>query len=206
MVGRELISQLLVNENYSLVKVFTRRSLEFKHEKLVETMVDFNQLSTWRSEIQGDVLFSSLGTTIKKAGSKELQYKIDYTYQFETARVAAENSVWSYVLVSSQGANSDSKIFYPQMKGQLDETIEKLPFKKATIMRPSILDGDRKESRPMEQFALKLMRRMAAWGLLKKYKPIHANVVAAAMINADLTGADAYSIVDHLEMFELAEG
>lgn len=205
MVGSELLSQLLNHEHYEFVKIFVRRSTGIQHEKLKEFIVDFDHPEDWKTEMNADVLFSTMGTTMKTAGSKEVQYKIDFTYQFNAAKAAAENGVESYVLVSAQGANAQSKVFYSRMKGELDDAVQKLPFKKAFVMRPSILDGDRKENRPMEQIALKLMRKLAALGLLRKYKPIHAKVVAAAMINADLRFTDKYAIVDHLDMFKLAE-
>ena len=81
---------------------------------------------------------------MKKAGSKEAQYKVDYTYQYEVAKAAAENGVKKYFLVSSAGANYKSSNFYLRTKGSLDEKVQQLSFEQICIFRPSILVGLKK--------------------------------------------------------------
>ena len=161
-------------------------------------MIDFDQLNNYREEIKGDMLFSTLGTTLKKAGGKEQQYKIDYTYQYNVAKIAFENKVPNYVLVSSMGANARAKVFYSKMKGELDEIVQQFNFKRIVIFRPSILDGDRKEKRPSEQFSLKLMRFVTKY-FAKKYKPTKDSVLASAMINSILENPNK----DKIQIYEL---
>ena len=86
-----------------------------------------------------DYLFSCLGTTLKEAGSKEKQYLVDYTYQYEFAKIAAENGVPTYSLISSTGANENSPFFYPKIKGKLEQAIKKLSFKSIQIFQPPTL-------------------------------------------------------------------
>ena len=145
--------------------------------------MNFDQPESWKELLKGDVLFSCMGTTLAAAGSKANQYKVDFTYQFETARMAAENEVPVYVLVSSTGANAKSALFYPQIKGQLDEAVQKLSFKSVQILRPGQLYGDRIQKRTAEAIAVKIMFTMNRFGLFKKYKPISSWDVAKAMIN-----------------------
>ena len=183
MVGRELIKQLCESSEFEQVISFVRRSSGFSHSKLQEHVVNFDQPENWKALLKGDVLFSCMGTTLAAAGSKANQYKVDFTYQFETARMAAENKVPVYVLVSSTGANANSTIFYPRIKGQLDEAVQKLGFKSVQILRPGQLYGERQQKRSAELFAVKIMFTMNRFGFFKKYRPIPSWDVAKAMIN-----------------------
>ena len=183
LVGSQLIRQLLNDNKFENIDVFVRRSTGLSHPKLTEHLVDFNHIQAWSDQIRGDVLFSALGTTIKKAGSKEKQYLVDYTYQHQAAQAAAKNGVANYVLVSSAGANAKSKIFYSRMKGELEEAVSKMAFHKIAILRPSILDGNRKEKRDAEAISLKITRWLTRY-ILKKYRPIKDAIVARAMINS----------------------
>ena len=114
--GRDLVNQLLTDKDYDEVNVFVRRPLEVESPKLKTHIVDFEKPEEWKDLVNGDVAFSCLGTTLKDAGSKEAQRKVDYDYQYNFAKAAKENEVEDYILVSSYGANPKSKIFYSRMK------------------------------------------------------------------------------------------
>lgn len=203
MVGRELVTQLCESSEFEQVISFVRRSSGFSHSKLQEHVVNFDQPESWKELLKGDVLFSCMGTTLAAAGSKASQYKVDYTYQYETARMAAENNVPVYVLVSSTGANANSALFYPKIKGQLDEAVQKLGFKSVQILRPGQLYGKRQQKRSAELFAVKMMFAINKLGLFKKYKPIHASEVAKAMISAaKRTGSNIFTLD---ELFKLPD-
>lgn len=203
MVGRELVTQLCESSEFEQVISFVRRSSGFSHPKLQEHVVDFDQPESWKELLKGDVLFSCMGTTLAAAGSKASQYKVDYTYQYETARMAAENNVPVYVLVSSTGANANSALFYPKIKGQLDEAVQKLGFKSVQILRPGQLYGERQQKRSAELFAVKMMFAMNSLGIFKKYRPIHASEVAKAMISAaKRTGSNIFTLD---ELFKLPD-
>jgi uncharacterized protein YbjT (DUF2867 family) len=116
LVGSEAVKQLLDDKRYAAVQVFHRRTTGILHPKLVEHIVEFDDLDSWKHLLTGDELYSALGTTLKKAGSQEAQYTIDFTYQYETAKAAAENGVKKYALVSSTGANAQAKAFIPGLK------------------------------------------------------------------------------------------
>ena len=169
LIGKSLVKKLLEDNRYKSVKVFVRRSINISNSKLVEHIVDFDKITDWKNKITGDELYSAMGTTIKKAGSKEAQYKIDVTYQYEFAKAAAENGVKSYFLVSSSGANAKSKLFYMKIKGELEEKVKLLPFNKIRIFRPSLLLGERDEKRFGEKAAEKITQDCGpAFPILKK--------------------------------------
>jgi len=183
LVGNQLTKKLLSDDRYKLVKIFLRKSSSITNPKLEEHVVDFEKLEQWKTKINGDELYSAMGTTIKKAGSKEAQYKIDFTYQFECAKTESENGVGKYLLVSSAGANSKSGNFYLRTKGELDEKVSELPFKQISIFRPSFLAGERKESRRGEAIGISAVNFLARIiPPLRKYRPIEAERVAEAMI------------------------
>lgn len=206
LIGTELLKQLLEDTAFESVKVVVRKSTGVKADKLEEVLVDFDNLEPSADELKGDVLFSTLGTTLKTAGSKERQYEIDYGMQFNSAKFARENGVNKLVLLSSAGANATSSIFYSKMKGELDEAVEKLGFENVAIIRPSMLVGDRKEFRLSEKIFTPLMYAFTWIPGLRKYRPIKDKVVAKAMINAAKNQQDIYKIYELATIFMLAEG
>jgi uncharacterized protein YbjT (DUF2867 family) len=199
LVGEQLVLLLLDHPEFEKIVVFGRRKSGLNHPKLEEKLIDFDQPESWKHLVKGDVVFSSLGTTIKTAKTKENQYRVDYTYQYEFAKAASQNSVLAYVLVSSLGADSKSSVFYSRMKGELDEAVSKLPFRKTIIVRPSILDGNRKEKRPMEKISLAIMRGLTKI-VLKKYKPTPVDLLAARMISLSLDEQVGIRIIEASEI------
>lgn len=199
-VGKDLVEQLLKDESFERVDVFVRREVKVPSSKLVLHVVDFDHPETWSELLTGDVLFSCLGTTIKAAGSQEAQWKVDYTYQYEAAKAARGNGVGKMVLVSSVGADSKSKIFYSRMKGQLDEDVQKLGFPACFILRPPFLI--RKGSdRFGEKAGVAMLKCFNAIGLMRSWKPMPTEEVAAAMIRiakSDRTGVNIIASQDIL--------
>ena len=205
LVGNLITQKLLEDNRYKKVKVFVRRSLNINNPKLEEHIVDFDNIALWKNNLSGDEFYSALGTTLKKAGSKDAQYKIDFTYQYEAANAASENGVKNYLLVSSLGANSKSSNFYLRMKGSLDEKVRLLSFDRIRIFRPSILVGDRSEKRFGESLGIKIAGTLTKIiPALKKYRPIKASQVAEAMIkSANQNLSDKIKIYNSEEIFVL---
>lgn len=205
LVGKHITQKLLNDNRYEKVKVFVRRPVGINNPKLEEHIVDFGNIELWKNKLAGDELYSAIGTTIKKAGSKETQYKIDFTYQYESAKRASESGVKKYLLVSSMGANSKSSNFYLQMKGSLDEKVQKLNFNQIFIFRPSILVGERSEKRFGESLGIKITGTITKIiPALKKYRPIEASQVAEAMIkSANKNLADKIKVYQPEEIFEI---
>jgi len=205
LVGSHLVNQLLDDPRFENVKIFTRRSTGKQHPKLKEFLIDFDKPNQWQHLVTGDVLFSALGTTLKKAGGKAAQYKIDYTYQYNFANAAAMNGVATYVLVSSAGASPNSTIFYSRMKGELERDIAKLNFKHIHIIQPGILDGPRSEKRAGEKIGVAVLSVLHKIPALSAYKPIHAAIVAKAMINACFNEKKLLQTYTLKGVFDLAE-
>ncbi len=183
LVGKNLLHQILEDSRFDVVKVFARRSTGIANPKLIETITDFDHLDIIQEKITGNVLFSCLGTTLKKAGSKADQYKIDYDYQYQFAQLAKQNKVDTHVLISSSGASSKSMVFYSRMKGELEEAIIKLNFDRQIIVQPSVLEGEREENRVGEKWGAKLINILGkVFNGLKKYRSIKGSEVAKAML------------------------
>lgn len=185
LIGSQLLKLLMNDDQFSKIIIPTRRSVGIQHPKVEELIIDFNQSDTYQSSIKGDVFFSCLGTTIKKAGSKAAMHKVDYTYQYEMAKSAFENNVQTHVLVSSSNAKANSYIFYSRLKGELEEAVSKLGFSRLLIFRPSVLMGERPEKRFGEEFGAKFINGLGViLPFLRKYRGIQGAEVAQAMLNA----------------------
>ncbi len=204
LVGKQLVLQLLANDNFEKVRIFVRRESGLKNPKLEQQIVDFSDDKTWKNSLNGDVLFSTLGTTLKQAGSKEKQYEIDFTFNLNFAQKAKENGIEKYVLVSSVGADAKSSVFYTKMKGELDETVAKIGFKNLAILRPASLTGDRKNKRIVEQISIPILNLLTRF-IFRKYRPISDKIVAQAMINAVIYPNSEKTIWESDEVFELAK-
>lgn len=186
LVGGYCLKELLQNDAYDKVCVFTRRRLKQSHDKLIEHVVDFDSPDSYRDLLKGHDLFCCLGTTMAKAGSREAFYRVDYTYSYQAAKMAMQNGVNQYLLVSSVGAHPDSLFFYSRVKGELEQAVKQLQFWATHIFQPSVLLGERNENRWGEQLAGRIAKGIDAvtGGLLTKYRPIEAEIVAKAMVNA----------------------
>lgn len=203
LTGSQLIDLLLNDDRFNKIVVFGRRSIGINQPKLEEHIIDFDHPEYWRNLVQGDVLFSALGTTLKKVGSQDAQYRIDYTYQYQFAVAAASNQVPTYVLISSAAANPTSVNFFMRMKGELERDIKKLPFKHIQIIQPGPLDGNRKEYRKMERLSLKVIKYLNKMNMLYKYRPINVRIVAQKMINVSFSTKTEPQTYTLEQVFEL---
>ena len=179
--GSALVKQLLNENAYAEIHVFVRNKPNLEHQKLKVHVVDFNKIDAWKDKIKGDVLFSAMGTTLKAAGSKEAQYKIDYTYQHEVAKAAAQNGVGKLMLVSSVGSKSTSPFFYPKIKGQLEDAVAELNFKEVHVFQPPMLERGA-FLRSNEKSGIKLLNFLNKLGILKSQRPMPVDFLATQMI------------------------
>lgn len=202
--GKDLVTQLLNDKDFEEVHVFVRKPLDIQHDKLKVHVINFEKTEEWKDSVKGDVAFSCLGTTLKVAGSKEAQRKVDFDYQYEFAKAAKENNVDDYVLVSAYGADPKSKIFYSKMKGELEEAVKKLHFNTITIFKPGMLE--RKDSdRTGEVLGSRIIKIANKLGLLESQKPLPTAVLAKAMINASKIKSNGYSSIKLGNIFCFAE-
>lgn len=183
LIGSHLVEQLVQDDSIDEIVTLTRRRAPSSHPKVHNEVVDFERLEEHANLFHGDLLFSCLGTTKKQAGGLERQYKVDVEYQFHAAQLAADNGVSHYLLVSSSGANTKSSSAYLRMKGELEQKVLSLPFTRISIFRPSLLLGERGESRPAEKIGAVLLPWICRLPGLRQYRPITGAQVAAKMVN-----------------------
>lgn len=198
LIGKELVRQLLDNSGFDEVVVLVRNVTGISHSKLKEHIINFDDPQSYKELLMGDVLFCALGTTIKKAGSQDAFRKIDYQFVADFASVAAGNGVKQFCVVSSVGAKTGTSNFYLRTKGEMEAAVSKSGFETVHIFRPSLLLGDRGESRTGEKVAEFLFNLFGflLFGRLKRYKPVQGSDVAKAMINSTLSGKHGINIVE----------
>ena len=180
--GQEIVKLLLNDSHFSRISIFVRRKVDIEHEKLDIHQIDFSRLNEYKDLVKGDILFSALGTTKSDAGSKEKQYLVDYTYQYEFAKMASDNGVPHYSLISSLGANKHSIFFYSKIKGELEESVKLLPFNTIQIFQPPSLIRQKELMRTAEKLSVKFFNRLTALGVLKSLKPLNVKDLALKMI------------------------
>jgi uncharacterized protein YbjT (DUF2867 family) len=205
LVGSALLRLLLDDARVGSVAVLGRRATGAAHPKLAEHVVDFDAPAGWSDRVSGDVLLSALGTTLRAAGSAAAQYRVDHDYQLRTAEAARRNGVPAYVLVSASGASPRSRIFYSRMKGELERDAEALGFERMRVLRPGLLDGERRENRPGEGWALRIARPLAPL-LPASVRPIRVEIVARAALAAALDPSPVLARYEGRALFALGEG
>lgn len=201
--GKELVTQLLEDQRFEAVTVLVRRPYFEAHPKLTEIIVDFEKLNDYQHKITGDVAFSTLGTTLKDAGSKDAQWRVDHDYQLEFAKIAKANGVESFVLLSAFGADVNSSFFYNKMKGTLEENMQKLNFSQLTVLHPGGIDRS-DSTRTGEKVMMKALKAFNAIGVFKAYAPISTQRLAKAMIASYFKFKEKYKIVSLKEIFSIS--
>jgi uncharacterized protein YbjT (DUF2867 family) len=183
LVGGHLLDLLLEDPRYSRVTVIARRRIRRRHPKLAAKVVDFERLAESPGLFGVDDVFCALGTTMAQAGSRDAFRRVDHDYVVDAARLAAEAGAEQFLLVSSLGADSGSRVFYNRTKGEAEVAVKNLPFRALWILRPSLLRGSREEVRwgeAMADVASRLFGFLLR-GRLRRYRPVAAADVAAAM-------------------------
>lgn len=185
LVGGHLLRRLLAQVSYTRVEILVRRESSISHPKIIQRIVDFEHLEAGLAAAADDV-FCCLGTTIKKAGSQDAFRRVDHDYPLMLARMAQAAGARRFLMVSALGADPHSSVFYSRVKGEAERDIAAIGLPTVIFMRPSILLGERQEHRPGEGAGALVGQLIAPLlvGPLRKYRPIHADDVAAAMIYA----------------------
>lgn len=198
LVGSFLLDMLLNSEAYSSVVIFVRKDTGKKHSKLIQYIIDFNQLNSYTDLVQGDDLFCCLGTTIKQAKSREAFKEVDYGYPVQFAEMAKKNGVKQYLLVTSIGANAKSSVFYLKTKGECEQAIKEIDIPSTSVFRPASLLGARKEVRPLEKVSEGVLKVASFFlvGKLKKYKPVQAEQVAYAMYSVAQSAKVGFNVYE----------
>lgn len=199
LIGRHCLNQLLSNPNYSEVTSIGRRLPDHEEGKLRPLVSDFSDLDQHAAELAVDDVYIALGTTLRKAGSRAAFERVDYHMVVDLARAARQAGAKRLMVVSAAGTASNSPSFYSRVKARMEQAVAELDFEAIHILRPSLLLGARQESRPAEklgQIFAPLLSPLLL-GPLAIYKPVRAEVVAAAMIQlafSEATGKQVHHL------------
>lgn len=199
LVGQSLLGQLLQDNHYEEIIVFVRRKIDLEHDKLHQVIINYEELDNFIEHFKVDHLFCCLGTTIKVAKTKEAFRKVDFEYPLAAAKLGKSLGIKHFLLVSALGADSKSSVFYNKTKGEVEEAIKNIEIPTFTYLRPSILLGERSESRIGESIGAGIGKLISPlmFGALKKYRPIEASEVAQNLILAALEQESTSAIERH---------
>jgi uncharacterized protein YbjT (DUF2867 family) len=200
LVGRACLQLLLDDSSVTRVVALTRRPLtDVASPKLRVEVVDFDRLSARGELFDVDQVFCALGTTIKQAGSQAAFRHVDLEIPLAAATLAVEHGASHFLLVSAVGASAQSRVFYNRVKGELEDALRTLPYRSLTIVRPSLLLGDRAEVRLGEQIGKRF-----GWIVPGKYKPVAATRVAEALVSAARDDAAGMRIIESNQIGRVA--
>ncbi|WP_334016052.1 NAD(P)H-binding protein [Alteromonas sp. S167] len=191
LVGRTLVNVLLQDRRYSEVTCLVRKPLPATmfndpHVRLKPVVIDFDNLQDYQGYFSVDHVYCCLGTTLKKAGSQKAFRRVDFEYVHVAAQLTRAQRAESFVWISSVGADAKSSNFYLRVKGELENAIMRMPqLPHASAVRPSLLIGERDDSRFLEEIAQKTapVWQSLMKGPLKKYRPVHPIDVARNMMS-----------------------
>ncbi len=185
LCGSLLLKRLLADENYACIKLFSRRTSGNSSPKIKEFVGDVLQLENFKNDFTADEVFCCVGTTSAKTKDRTIYRAIDFGIPSTAAKLAKENRIPTFMVISSMGANAGSKIFYSRTKGEMEQAVldQKIPH--TYILQPSLILGERGENRLGESIGATVMKGIGPLlrGKAKKYRAIKADTIAAAMIN-----------------------
>lgn len=199
LIGKELIQKLVNSDQYRLIYSLVRKKSGNVHEKIRELVIDFDTISQLKFDEPIHDVFCTLGTTMKQAGSRRNFKKVDYEYVVALANAGKKAGASKFLVVSAMGANPKSSIFYNRVKGMTEEALKNIGIKELVILQPSLLLGERSETRTGEKLSAFIMK---AFNFLipDNYKAIPAEKVALSMLKMALKTNESVTIVKSGEM------
>ncbi len=208
LVGQHCLEHLLENDEDDVVFSFVRKEQSISHPKLKQKVIDMGKIEEYLDQFEADDVYCSLGTTMKKAGSKAKFIRVDYNYVVRLARLSAVKNAKNFCVVSAVGADPGSKIFYNKVKGEMENTLKKIDLPAVHVFRPSFLLGKRRETRFWEKVGSVTMRVLSPLmiGPLDKYRPSKGDDVAKAMIKAANEHREGFNVYDHGDIEDLKKG
>lgn len=185
LIGSNLVSELIRSVDILEITLLVRKPMGISNPKVTELVINFDEIHKYASKIVGDVIFCCIGTTKNKTPDASAYRKIDLEYPLSLAKIGIENGIAQFHVVSSLGANSESKNAYLKLKGELENELKKLNIQSLHIYQPSFLEGKRQENRPLEILIMPIMKLINPLlrGSFENYRSIKASDVAIAMIN-----------------------
>lgn len=196
LIGSTLLARPVTE--FDEVLVLSRRDIPLSQDHYKLQLTDFRKLQLPEASSDGDAIICALGTTIKKAGSKQAFRAVDYDMVKQLARAARQARYRRFALVSSVGANEFTANFYLRTKGQVEAALRGVGFDQLTIVRPSLLLGEREEFRLGEKVGESVagFLRPLFLGKLKKYRPVHAHEVSECLIRAVIDAQTGVRVIE----------
>lgn len=199
LTGSLLLSKLIEDSSFSNIISISRSSSPIKSPRLRHINIEFDKLKDLSGTFKADVAFCCLGTTMQKAQSKDHFFKVDHDYVLAYATLCKKNGVKHFLVISSIGANMEASNFYLQTKGKVEAGLSVMSFDKCTIFRPSILAGNRKETRFGEKIGLRLVKVFSFLliGKLNKYRATDIGVLTEKMIEYAHVQSEGWLVVEN---------
>ena len=207
LTGTILLHKLIEDNSYQSIKLFSRSKIERLPNKVTQFIGNLLELEKFKADFTADEVFCCIGTTAKKTPDKKRYKQIDYGIPVTAAKLAKENNIKTFLVISAMGANEKSNVFYNKTKGEMEHGVLKQHIKNTFILRPSLIGGDRKEQRIGEKIALvvfKLMQPLLI-GNLKQYKTLDAENIAKAMLYLANKKINAEVIITSNEILKLSK-
>ena len=207
LTGSNILHKLIEDKNYETIKLFSRSKIDGLPKKVTQFIGDILDLAKFKADFTADEVYCCIGTTAKKTPDKSLYKKIDYGIPVTAAKLSKENNIATFLVVSAMGANTKSTVFYNKTKGEMERDVLKQNIKNTFILRPSLIGGERKESRLLEKIGLLVIKVIQPLfiGKLKEYKIIDAKDIAQAMINVANTKNNAEVIITSNDIKKLSK-
>lgn len=205
LTGSHVLQILLNDDRYSTVKVFVRNPLEQKHQKLVEIKCDLLKLEDQREAFQADEVYVCIGSTNNKTPNKKLYRDIDFGIPVAAAKLCHLNNIKTIAVMSSLGADAKSTVFYPKTKGEMELAILDYNIENTFLVRPSLIFGPRKEKRLGENLGKILAKIISPImiGPLKRYKGIHTQTIATAMVKLCNNEVNLSGIIESEKLLQI---
>ena len=184
LTGGHLLQQLIADERYETIKLFSRSKIEGLPLRVEQFIGDLLEMEQFKNDFTADEVFCCIGTTKSKTPDRSLYKKIDYGIPVSAAKLAKTNGIETFLVMSSMGADKNSSTFYSKTKGEMEHHVLLQNIKNTFILRPALIGGERDEKRTMEKIGLTLFKIVQPLliGSLKKYRIIRAETIAKAMI------------------------
>jgi uncharacterized protein YbjT (DUF2867 family) len=199
LVGSHILAQAVNDDRITRIVLLSRSAIANLHSKVTSIVIPLDAMENAAEAFHADAVICALGTTMKKAGSQNAFRTVDFEYPLNAATLAHRHGIRHFLLVSALGADSRSKVFYNRVKGETESAITRIPFQRITIVRPSLLLGERKEFRMGERIGQLFTPLIPA-----KYRPVYAHDVASVLIASLFDSKSGVQIIESKDITEFA--
>ena len=205
LTGGILLQKLIDDSRYSTIKLFSRSRIEGLPNKVIQFIGNLLELEQFRKDFIGDEVYCCIGTA-KKTPDKNLYKKIDYGIPVSAAKLAKENDIPTFLVISAMGANRTSSIFYNRTKAEMEHDVLQQGIENTSILRPSLIGGERNEGRVLEKIGIMVFKILQPFfiGPLKKYRIINAESIAQAMLHLANNTSNTEVIIASNDIMKLA--